>query len=96
VERALTASLQTDHLQLSGSFGVFFPGKLDAHVFDLHGVESNVVELENVDPLQAVELNQTISVLPGATRVAIHLRDEKGVDRGSLGEAEVTKLKKDS
>ena len=48
VERALTASLQTDHLLLSGSFAVFFPGKLDAHVFDLHGVESNVVELETL------------------------------------------------
>jgi hypothetical protein len=96
VERPLAASLHADHLQLSGSFGVFFAGKLKAHVFDLHGAESNVVELKNADPLRAVDLDQTISVSPGATRVAVHLSDEQGVDRGSLGEAEITKLAKDS
>lgn len=96
VENPLAASLTADRLQLSGSFGVFFAGKFNAHVFDLHGAESNIVELESVDPLQAVELNQTISVSPGATRVSIHLSDEQGVDRGSLGEAEIAKLWKDS
>ncbi|MEY2394661.1 MAG: hypothetical protein QOF94_1006 [Acidobacteriaceae bacterium] len=96
VERPLAAFLQTDHLTLSGCFGVFFAGKLKAHVFDLHGAESNVVDLEFVDPLREVELNQTITVSPGATRVAIHLSDEQGVDRGSLGEAEITKPGKDS
>jgi hypothetical protein len=55
-----------------------------------------VVDLEFVDPLREVELNQTITVSPGATRVAIHLSDEQGVDRGSLGEAEITKPGKDS
>lgn len=92
----LIASISADRLQLSGSFGVFFAGKLNAHVFDTHGTENNVVELESVDPLHAVELNQTIRVSPGATRVAIHLTDEKGIDRGSLGEAEISTLRKDS
>lgn len=94
VERSLAASLSRDRLQLSGAFGVFFAGRLNAHVFDLDGVETSVVELESVDPLQAVELNQTIRVSPGASRVAIHLIDERGVDRGSLGGAEITKLRK--
>lgn len=92
----LIASISADRLQLSGSFGVFFAGKLDAHIFDTHGTENNVVELESVDPLHAVELNQTIRVSPGATRVAIHLTDENGIDRGSLGEAEISTLRKDS
>ena len=96
VERPLKASLQADRLQLSGSFGVFFSGKLNVHVFDLHGVESNVVELEFVNPLSPVELDRKIEVSPGATRVTIHLNDEQGVDRGSLGEAEVTTLGRDS
>ncbi len=96
VEHPLAASMQAGLLQLSGSFGVFFAGKLSAHVFDVHGVESNVIELESVTPLDAVELNQTVSVSPGATRVAIHLSDEQGIDRGSLGEAEITTLRKDS
>jgi hypothetical protein len=96
VERRLVASLKAEHLQLSGSFGVFFAGKLNAHIFDLHGVESNVVELRTVDPLQPAELNQTITVSPEATRVAIHLNDEQGIDRGILDEAVITKLGKDS
>lgn len=96
VERRLVASLRVDHLQLSGSFGVFFAGRLSAHIFDLQGVESAVVELESVDPLQPAELNQTITVSPEATRVAIHLNDEQGADRGILDEAVITKLGKDS
>jgi hypothetical protein len=75
---------------------VFFAGKLNAHIFDMHGVESNVVEVRSVDPLQPVELNETIAVSPEATRVAIHLNDEKGNDRGILDEAVITKLGKDS
>jgi hypothetical protein len=96
VERPLAASIQADRLHLSGSFGVFFAGKLDAHLFDQQGVESNVVQLMPVDPMQLVELNQTVSVGSGAKRVAIHLTDGQGVDRGSLGEVEITKLAKDS
>jgi hypothetical protein len=96
VEHPLSASIQADRVRLSGSFAVFFAGKLSAHVFDAHGAESNVIELESVNPLQAVELNQTIGVSPGADRVAIRLSDERGVDRGSLGETEITRLRKDS
>jgi hypothetical protein len=96
VEHRLVASLKADHLQISGSFGVFFAGKLNAHIFDAHGAERNVVEVESVDPLQAVELNQTITVSPEATRVAIHLKDEQGIDRGILDEAIIPTLRKDS
>jgi hypothetical protein len=96
VERPLIASVHADHLQLSGSFAVFFPGKLSAHVFDVHGAENKVIDLESVDPLQLVELNRTIRVSPGATRVAIHLSDEHGIDRGSLGEAEIKTSGQDS
>jgi hypothetical protein len=96
IERPLTASLQADRLQLSGCFAVFSPGKLSAHVFDVHGAESNIIVLESVDPLRLVELNQTIRVSPGATRVAIHLSDERGIDRGSLGEVEIKTLGQDS
>lgn len=95
IEHSLAASLTANRLQLSGSFGVFSVGKLNAHIFDLHGVESGVVALGSVNPLQAVELNQTISVSPGASRVVIHFTDEQGVDRGSLGEADII-LGKDS
>lgn len=96
VEHPLAASMQAGLLQLSGSFGVFFVGKLSAHVFDVHGVESKVVELESVTPLHAVVLDQAVSVSPGAMRVSIHLSDEQGIDHGSLSETEITTSRKDS
>jgi hypothetical protein len=96
VQHPFAASLTANRLQLSGSFGVFFAGKLYAHVFDPHGAESSVVELESVDPLQVAELNQPISVSPGASRVAIHLTNEQGVDCGSLGEAQISQSQKES
>jgi len=96
IECPLAASLTANRLQLSASFAVFFAGRLNAHVFDPKGVESNVVELQYVDPLQAVELNRTIRVPRGAGRVSIHLNDQHGLDRGSLGEAKIPEVRKDS
>ncbi len=91
IGRPVTASLSAKGLHVSGIFSVFFSGTLSAHVFDLRGVEIAVVELQAVDPLNAVELNQTMKVAEAADRVSIHLKDQQGVDRGSLGEAKITK-----
>ena len=95
-ERGLVASWQPDGIHLSGSWGVFFPGNLQAHVFDQHGVERGVRELACVDPLEAVELNRPITVSSEAIRIVIHLHDERGADLGSLGEATIAKPEKDS
>jgi hypothetical protein len=88
---SLAANLTPEGLHLSGAVSVFFPGKLNARIFDPQGVEVAVAELRTADPLNAVELNQTIRVIERADRVSIHLNDEQGVDRGSLGEAKITK-----
>jgi hypothetical protein len=79
-------------LHVSCMFGVFFPGTLSAHIFDLRAVEIPVIELQPTEPLHAVELNQTVKGAEGADRVSIHLNDQQGVDRGSLGEAKITKV----
>jgi hypothetical protein len=34
VEYSLAANFTPEGLHLSGAFSVFFPGKLDAHIFD--------------------------------------------------------------
>jgi hypothetical protein len=96
MERGLFASLRPDGIHISGWWGVFFPGNLHAHVFDQQGVERSVVELESVDPLKPVELNRTIKVSSEATRIVIHLHDQRGVDLGSLGEAKIAKPQQDS
>jgi len=96
VGRPLAASLSAKGLHVSGIFGVFCAGSLRAHVFDLRGIEIAVVDLQAVDPLNAVELNQTLKVADGADRVSIHLHDQQGVDRGSLGEAKIAKVETSS
>jgi hypothetical protein len=77
-------------LVLSGSFGVFFPGKLRAHLVDGHGVEQQSVDIETVAPQTRVELRGEIQ-LQGRrpARMSIHLVDDQGTDRGSLGEAAI-------
>ena len=46
-------------LVLTGSFGVFFPGKLQAHLFDAHGVEQqSAIDIEAVAPQTRVELRR--------------------------------------
>jgi len=77
-------------LVLSGSFGVFFPGKLRAHLVDGHGVEQQRVDIETVAPQTRVELRGEIQ-LQGRrpARMSIHLVDDEGTDRGSVGEAAI-------
>jgi hypothetical protein len=93
-EVPLTAIVNADGIRLSGKFGVFFSGKLNVHTFDAHGVEREVA-LGPVDPLHAVQLDQTIPVAPEVIRVVLHLDDEQGADLGVLGEVEITRLQKD-
>lgn len=73
-------------LQLSGTFGVFFPGELVARLYGRDGVLLGEAPLQSVSPLHLVSLQQSIDAAPGTMRVSIHLLDRDGLDRGSLGE----------
>jgi hypothetical protein len=96
INKPLSASLNANGLLLSGSFGVFFPGELMAHGFNARGVETDAISLLSVDPANSVELHQQIRLSPSAVRVAIHLVDDAGADRGSVGEALISKTDKGS
>ena len=37
-------------IQSLGTFGVFFPGRLVAHLYDEHGTELETLAVANVDP----------------------------------------------
>jgi hypothetical protein len=91
VERPLAATTTNEGIQLSGIFGVFFPGKLVAQIFDNR--EISQLELVNVDPRTQVALNQLINIHGSASRISVHLRDEQGVDRGELSKVEVVPQK---
>jgi hypothetical protein len=77
-------------LDLSGSFGVFFPGELKAFLYDDGGLGVSEVSLEAVRPQDPISLHQAIDAAKNIARVSLHLIDSGGVDRGALGEVSVT------
>jgi hypothetical protein len=91
VGRELAALPVGGGLRLTGFFGVFCAGRLLAHLYDAQGVALKTQEVRNADPLEAVSLDTTIPAPPETDRVSLHLLDEHGSDRGSLGEVEVVK-----
>jgi hypothetical protein len=77
-------------VKLSGSFGVFFSGRLEAHLYDEHGASLAITPMMDVTPNEAAILEKEV---PGkAARVSLHLVDQGGVDYGSLGEVRVEEI----
>jgi hypothetical protein len=74
----LTVAAFNNSVLISGSFGVFFPGKLQAHVFDSQGVERQTFDLQSVEPQTRAELRREVKLPPRFARV-----DDQGIDRGS-------------
>jgi hypothetical protein len=91
IERGLAAVRAGNGLQLTGVFGVFYAGRLVAHLYDGRGVALNTVEVVRADPLEPLSIDASIPAPPEAARVALHLVDEGGLDRGSLGEVEIAR-----
>ena len=90
VLRPLQATrLENGKVRLSGSFGVFFSGRLIARVYDRHGSTVGSIPVADANPAEEVSLSTEIN--PGGTpaRLSLHLEDSNGVDRGSLQEARV-------
>jgi hypothetical protein len=85
----LTIAMPNNSLVLSGLFGVFFPGKLQARLFDSNGVEQRI-DLQSVAPQARVKLHRELQPPKRPARISIHLVDDQGIDRGSLGEAALT------
>ena len=90
VSKPLAARRKDDRIELSGSFGVFFPGELKAYLYNRGGFGVSQVSLQTVKPQEPVELRQSIQAAKNIARVSIHLVDSNGVDRGALGEVFVT------
>jgi hypothetical protein len=90
VGQPLAARRTGDKIELSGSFGVFFPGELKAFLYNESGVGKDQVPLAAVRPQEPVDLHQSITAAKSIARVSIHLIDSNGADRGALGEVFVT------
>ncbi len=93
VSRALSACWAGEDLQIAGSFAAFLPGKLKAYVSEQGNTEPGTFFLADVDPRNAVSLNQKLNIR-NASRVALHLEDERGSDRGILDEVQIPKREK--
>lgn len=76
-------------VKLSGSFGVFFAGRLVAHFYDEHGQGLGSLPVADADPVELVALETEIAPPGKPGRVSLHLEDSSGLDRGSLGEVRV-------
>lgn len=81
--------LENGKIRLSGSFGVFFSGRLVARFYDEHGSHLGTLPVIDVNPAEPVVV-ETDVVVPGKpARLSLHMQDENGVDRGSLQEVQL-------
>jgi hypothetical protein len=83
------AALENGKLRLSGSFGVFFSGKLVARLYDRHGAAIGTVPVADVEPAELASLAIEIPATGNPGRVSLHLEDKNGLDRGALGEVHI-------
>ncbi|PYU59518.1 MAG: hypothetical protein DMG56_18025 [Acidobacteria bacterium] len=90
VGSSLTVSSTDSGILLTGIFGVFVPGKLEARLFDRHGAPIANIPLQPVSPAEVIELRVELKVPAQTARVSLHLMDQQGNDQGLLGEARVT------
>jgi hypothetical protein len=90
VGKPLVARRSAGKIELTGAFGVFYPGELKAYLYGRGGVEQTEVSLGAVRPQDLIALHQTIDAGKNIGRVSIHLIDSNGADRGALGEVFVT------
>jgi len=81
--------LDNGKVRLSGSFGVFFPGKLVAHFYNEHGSMTATLPLSAVTPTTLVVLDTQITPQGKPTRVSLHLEDQDGLDRGAFQEVPI-------
>ncbi len=80
---------ESGKLSLSGSFGVFFAGRIEARLYDEHGRSLGTMPVKDVSPSDAVSLDLEIAPPSKPGRISLHLIDENGLDRGALQEIAV-------
>jgi hypothetical protein len=76
-------------VRLSGSFGVFYAGRLMAHFYDERGSVLNAIQVAEVTPVGLATLQMEVVPSGKAARVSLHLVDRNGVDRGALQEVRI-------
>jgi len=89
VGRPLSASRTAAGVRLAGVFGVFWPGTLVARWYDRAGTALGTTDVAKVTPREEVSLAATVAAPAASVRLALHLTDSQGKDRGALGETTI-------
>ena len=76
-------------VRLTGSFGVFYAGRLVAHFYDERGSALSATQVAEVTPVDLATLQMEVVPSGKAARVSLHLVDRNGVDRGALQEVRI-------
>jgi hypothetical protein len=89
VESALSASRKSQSIVLSGKFGVFVPCNLVARFYAKNNSLTRNIPLQAADPTKVVNLHQEVPIRKSDASISINVIDEKGEDRGALGEVTI-------
>jgi len=90
IKPVLVSRSEGGKINLSGSFGVFYSGRLVAHFYDQHGAALGSARVTDVNPTELISLEAEIHPDPKTTRLSLHLEDSNGVERGALQEVHVS------
>lgn len=89
--RPLRATVRENgKIGLSGSFGVFYSGRLIARLYDEHGHAFATTPVAEANPIEPVSLDTEVASPGKSSRLSIHLVDDSGVDRGALQEVQLS------
>jgi hypothetical protein len=89
VERELSTSRKAQSIVLIGKFDVFVPCNLVARFYDKNNSLTRNIPLQAADPTKIVNLHQEVPITKSDASVSIHVIDEKGEERGALGEVTI-------
>lgn len=87
VSEPLRARAGGGEVRLTGVFGTFVPGTLEAVFYNVMGEELKRENLMAVDPREVVRLDKSVALPAEAFRVSVRVLDADGENRGHLGNA---------
>jgi hypothetical protein len=85
ISEPLSGKVDGGRIHLSGVFGVFTPGTLEAVFYSVMGEELGRATLLAGDPREVVRLDNWVVIPSGTFRVSVLVRDADGENRGFLG-----------
>ena len=90
VSSPVTLTKTSGGVSLTGTFGVFFPGQVQAYFLDANGTDIGQKHIANADPAELLQVNAQLELPARTATISLHLIDSSGIDRGILAEVNAT------